>query len=99
VKFDTYHVIISELADGNLEATRKYLKNEIGEDFTTVIMGDIIGQIHELKVFPYRFPIIDAKHNLRRMVVEKYKYNVFYKIEGDVVKIYHVPHQAQNPVF
>jgi len=94
-----YRVTLSIRADQNLTDIKYYLESEVSEELAATALAYITSRIRDLETFSFRFPVIDPKHNLRRMPINKFTCNVFYKIEGRTIKIYHVRHQAQNPVF
>ena len=94
-----YRIIFSERAEKNLADIKRHLQVEVGEELAIAALNYINNQIYELVIFPYRFPIISPKNDLRRMPINKYTYSVFYRIEGKVVKVYHIRHQAQSPYF
>jgi plasmid stabilization system protein ParE len=93
-----YEVFLSEAARIDMRVIKAFLEERAGDELALLTLEYITHNIRNLVVFPYRFPIIDPVLNLRRMVIDKYRYSVFYEVfeETKVVRIHNVRHQAQN---
>jgi len=94
----TYEVFLSEAARIDMRMIKAHLKERAGDEFALLTLEYISHSIRRLAVFPYRFPIIDQALNLRRMVIDKYRYSVFCEVfeETKVVRIHYIRHQAQS---
>jgi len=102
-----YNVSLSEGARQDLRNIKTFLHDQVLEglapdNLPQLTLDYIKSQIHQLELFPKRFPIIDIELDMRRMVLDKYRYSVFYRVIEDInnnVKIYYIRHQAQESVF
>ena len=97
----TYHVSLSVAALLDMRIIKEFLQEQVDQglapdDLPELILNYLSSQIQQLELFPNRFPIFDYEHNLRRMVIDKYRYSIFYRVEGQTVKIYYIRHQAQK---
>jgi len=96
-----YRISFSNAARADMLSIQEYLQEQVNQglapdDLPRLTLDFITNRIQELELFPNRFPIIDRELNLRRMVIDKYRYNVFYRVENQTVKILYVRHQAQK---
>jgi toxin ParE1/3/4 len=51
--------------------------------------------LHHIRESPYRYPA--AIHGTRRLVLERFPFNVFYRIAGEEIVIVAVAHQKRRP--
>ena len=96
-----YRISFSKAARVDMLTIQEYLQEQVNQglapdDLPNLTLNFITNKIQELELFPNRFPIIDHKLNMRRMVIDKYRYSVFYRVENQTIKIYHIHHQAQK---
>jgi len=99
-----YHISFSNAARVDMLTIQEYLQEQVNQglapdDLPKLTLDFITNRIQELELFPNRFPIVDHELNMRRMVINKYLYNVFYRVENKTVKILYIRHQAQKQAF
>jgi len=86
-------VILSPAADREFEAAAAWYEQEahLGERFVEQVQEapDRIGQMPELHALVYQ--------NIRRVRVQRFPYNVFYRILGDRVEVVAVFHNKRDP--
>ena len=89
-------VIFSEFAVKELSEAYSFYELEIeglGEKFT----DEIIISTKRISKFPEAFPIL--KNEVRKCVIRKFPYNLFYSIEKDFILILSVAHQHRKPLY
>lgn len=97
----SYHVFFSEAARLDIRNIKEFLQEQVDQglapdDLPKLTSDYITSQIQKLELFPNRFPIVHCELNMRRMVIDKYRYSVFFRVEEQTVKIYYIRHQAQK---
>lgn len=60
-------------------------------------IGRILDSIDGLEIMPYRCPVSDFSPNIRKLVVPKLPYLVFFKIINDVVYVLNIYSAKRNP--
>jgi len=96
-----YRISFTKAARADMLTIQEYLQEQVNQglapdDLPKLTLDFITNKIQELELFPNRFSIIDHELNIRRMVINKYLYSVFYRVENQTVKILYVRHQARN---
>jgi len=89
-------VIFSETAVKELNEAYSFYELEIeglGEKFT----DEIISSTHRISKFPDAFPII--KNEVRKCVIRKFPFNLFYSIEKNFIFVLSVAHQHRKPFY
>ena len=51
--------------------------------------------VRQIGEAPYRYPV--ASHGTRRTILERFPFNVFYRLSGDEIVIVAVAHQKRRP--
>ena len=88
-----YTVIIQPEAEADLDEAFEYLEN-IKPNLGFGLLAEVSDIIGLLEDNPYLFQIIEGQK--RRVVVKRFKYNLFYKIKGDYVYILAILHGGKS---
>ncbi len=88
-------VVLTEEAEGDLEAIGDYIARDNPERATSFI-AELLDGCVGLATFPERFPVVPryAAHNVRRRIHGNYL--IFYQVEADRVVILHILNGAQD---
>ena len=89
-----YTVIIQPEAEADLDEAFEYLQN-IQKDLGFDLLANFTDIISYLEDNPLMFQTVFE--NKRRAVIERFKYNVIYKIKGETVYILAIIHGKKNP--
>lgn len=87
---------ISELAFFEIEDAKEFYnlqKPTLGDTFK----NDIKKSIEHIKEFPYLYPNITD--NLKRCVLHRFPYSIFYSIIDNTILILSVAHQHRKPFY
>ena len=76
-----------------IEAARYYSDRlaDLGSDF----LDAIDSAVKSILADPFRLPVVEA--NVRRCLVKRFPYGVYYRIEGDTIRILVVRHHSRHP--
>ncbi len=89
-------IVFSQMAQVELEETVLYYESEkegLGELFKTIV----IEAIGKLEIFPEIYMQISP--NIRRVVLSKFPYNIFYNYKEEVITIVSISHQHKKPIY
>lgn len=89
-----YKIEISRFAFDEIEESKKYYnlqKSDFGLDFK----GDVFNAINNIASYPNLYPIIDV--DIRRCLLHRFPFSIFYTIKQDTVVILTVAHQHRKP--
>ncbi len=89
-------IVFSLVAHIELEETALYYESEkegLGELFKTIA----IEAIGKLEIFPELYMQISP--NVRRIVLSKFPYNIFYNYKEEVITIISIAHQHKKPIY
>ncbi len=89
-------IVFSQMAQIELEETVLYYESEkegLGEIFKTIV----IEAMDKLEIFPELYMKISP--NVRRVVLSKFPYNIFYNYKEEVITIISIAHQHKKPIY
>ena len=89
-------IVFSQMAQIELEETVLYYESEkegLGEIFKTIV----IEAMDKLEIFPELYMQISP--NVRRIVLSKFPYNIFYNYKEEVITIISIAHQHKKPIY
>jgi len=89
-------IVFSVMAQIELEETVLYYDSEkegLGEEFKDIVLDTI----RKLETFPERY--MQVSPNIRRIVLTKFTYNVFYNYSDDMITIVSIAHQHKKPIY
>lgn len=89
-------VIFTEIAAKNFLEGQSFYEMEfqgLGKEFK----NEIIKTVRRISIFPDAYPLL--QYGIRKCVVRKFPYNLFYSIENDFILILSVAHQHRKPSF
>jgi len=87
-------VVVRRLARADIDRASVYYESErrgLGLEFLEAV-DRAIGQI---AANPYQYPA--AHREMRRMLLHPFPYGLFYKPQGDLVRVYAVIHTSRHP--
>ncbi|MCB9481609.1 MAG: type II toxin-antitoxin system RelE/ParE family toxin [Desulfobacteraceae bacterium] len=83
-------------AEAELKEAALYLNHE-SKDLGILFLNDIDFSMQQIKENPESAPII--KNNVRRKLLSKFPYSIFYIIRKDQIRILAVAHQKRRPFY
>ena len=89
-------IVFTELAVKELNETHSFYELEmegLGEEFSK----EMVRVTKRIAKFPEAYPI--TKNDIRKCVVRKFPYNLFYTIEKDFILILSIAHQHRRPFY
>jgi len=89
-------IIFSDAAQIELEETVLYYETQkegLGESFNQTIKD----AIEKLTIFPEAH--MQVSPNIRRVVLSKFTYNIFYNYSNDMITIISIAHQHKKPIY
>jgi plasmid stabilization system protein ParE len=89
-------LIISKKAYNEIELSQNYYnlqKNNLGNEFK----NDVKHLILNILEFPNLYPTI--KNDIKRCLLHKFPYSIFYAIRNDKIIILSVAHQNKKPIY
>ena len=89
-------IIFTELAAKELLQARSFYEVEVtglGEKFSS----EIKSALKRISNFPTAWPIL--KNEIRKCIVRKFPYNLFYSIEQDFILILAIAHHHRKPYY
>jgi toxin ParE1/3/4 len=90
----SYKLILRQEAERDLFESYKWYKEKVpglGTDFLAVIER----ALESIQENPARFPVI--YRNVRRALIRRFPYGIFYFLEGESIIVLGVMHTARNP--
>jgi plasmid stabilization system protein ParE len=89
-------VVFSAMAQMELEEIVVYYDSEkLG--FGNTFQDTVIETLNKLKSFPEAYAKISL--NIRRIVLSKFPYNIFYNYSNDLITIISIGHQRKKPFY
>ena len=85
-----YKIEYQSEAEADLKDIAFYYHQTAGSEIAKTNIERILNSIDGLEYMPYRCPVCDFSPNVRRLVVPKSPYLVFFKVVGDTVHILNV---------
>jgi len=89
-------IVFSDAAQIELEETVLYYETEkegLGESFNEIIKD----AIEKLTIFLEAH--MQVSSNIRRVVLSKFTYNIFYNYSNDMISIIAIAHQHKKPIY
>lgn len=90
----SYKLILRQEAERDLVEAYKWYEEKVpglGTDFLAVIER----ALESIQDNPARFPVI--YRNVRRALMRRFPYGIFYFFEGEIIVVLGVMHTARNP--
>jgi plasmid stabilization system protein ParE len=90
----SYKLILRQEAERDLVEAYKWYEEKVpglGTDFLAVIER----ALESIQENPTRFPVI--YRNVRRALMRRFPYGIFYFLEGETIIVIGVMHTARNP--
>ena len=89
-------IVFSSLAHVELEETILYYENE-KEGLGELFRDSVLEAIDKLHTFPELY--VQISPNIRRIVLLKFPYNIFYNYSEKRITIVSIAHQRKNPTY
>ena len=89
-------VIFTEIAAKEFLEAQSFYELEIqglGKEFK----NEIIKTVKRISIFPDAYPLL--QYGIRKCVVRKFPYNLYYSVESDFILILSVAHQHRKPFY
>lgn len=93
---EIYKIEYQHEAEIDLKDIASYYHQTAGLEVAKKNIGRILDSIDGLEQMPYRCPICDFSPNVRKLVIPKLPYLVFFKVVGDTVHILNVYSSKRN---
>lgn len=94
----TYRVKISPTALQEIESIYTWITKD-APDIAAAWFNGLFDAIESLETMPFRCPLAPEaeilKEEIRQFIYRK-NYRLLYKVEGEVVQIYHIRHTSQQ---
>jgi plasmid stabilization system protein ParE len=58
---------------------------------------EVVAAVSRIAEAPRRYPV--AEHGTRRLVLQRFPYNVFYRVGAEAIVIVAVAHQKRRPAY
>lgn len=91
-----YKVVWSSEAERNLASIIAYLESRWSQKEANDFLAKLRQQETIISRYPLSYPLIDKEKDYRRSVFTK-QITIFYKFEGEYVKIYYLFDTRQDP--
>lgn len=88
-------VVVTEPALADLEDIYVYLTQRYSAVRSSV-KSQILSTFVRLKRFPESAPLVGHRKSVRCVVLTKYPYKIFYKIDNRFINILHIYHAARD---
>ncbi len=89
-------IVFSSLAYVELEETILYYENE-KEELGELFRDSVLEAIDKLHIFPELY--VQISPNIRRIVLLKFPYNIFYNYSEKLITIVSIAHQRKKPTY
>ncbi len=89
-----YKIELSDEAEVDLDKSYEYYANE-NEDLADNFYRYIANSIEEIRKNPNLYP--DIHKNIRKFVIKKFPFVIYYKINDVVVEVVAIFHTSRNP--
>jgi len=90
------NILISKQAHTEIEDAEEYYnlqQNGLGDTYKS----DLKNSIENIKRFPNLYPNITT--NIKRTVLHRFPYSIFYALKKDIILIISVAHQHRKPFY
>lgn len=91
-----YKIEYQSEAEADLKDIAFYYHQTAGAEVAKNNIERILNSIDGLEQMPYRCPVCDFSPNVRKLIVPKLPYLVFFKVVGDTVHILNVYSSKRN---
>jgi hypothetical protein len=89
-----YRIVITDIAEIDIVTGKNWYnsqQNKLGDEF----ISEIENKILVIQSNPYLFSII--KKDIRKALLKRFPFGIYYFLEGDVINIFAVIHFSRNP--
>jgi len=90
-----YRLIINPFAEQDLEEASSWYDSEkenLSIEFITEVDKVLLRITHN----PFQFPVI--KNNIRKALVNRFPFTIFFYVDKDIVNVFAVFHTYRNPI-
>lgn len=89
-----YRIVITEIAETDILTGKNWYnsqQNKLGDEF----IFEMENKILVIQSNPFLFSII--KKDIRKALLKRFPFGIYYFLEGDVINIFAVIHFSRNP--
>lgn len=90
-----FSLVVSPEAEAETQEAVDYYRQEASRDLALDFLEKVQATLERISESPLQFPVVHR--GVRRAIVKRFPYGVFFRLRGDFVKVIAIVHHARHP--